>query len=233
MSRRRDSSPPQTSSNRFLRRLRPLALLALLAGCGPGALEGTSAPREPSSDADRIDTTRQAVAGSTNRLKVALDAPWRVEPGPSSQEPRYGAIPIIVSIYDTAKADEESVFGEEWGRVRRIRVRETDDGAGADHTTEFLPEQFHEIDKYVGPWQWTATPCDPSTFPNVANNLASDAVREWHAACPEVPTDGYLCRLWKGSMDAVCHRDGEDIEPAWVLNTSEWHAVIMYPLWGN
>jgi hypothetical protein len=182
-----------SSATAPLRRFAAL-VLATSACVGPPIDEADLDAEE-----NAVGTARRPIAGNVNRNKIAMAAPWRMEPDPSG---RYGAIPITVSIMDNDAAEEESVAGAEYASISKIVVKEK---VGLVwRSTEYPLSRFHEIEAYKGRWDrnsarnFSSAPCMPPSLASMTPGVAAFAA--WAAACPsEFPGGGLLCRNWRAS----------------------------------
>ncbi len=215
------ASRPSTASVR--RRFQPsrgLAGLVLLAGGCLQAPDDAAAPGEPP-----VARAQRPIAGNANRMKIAMDAPWRMEPEPSGG---YGPIPVSVTLIDNDAASEESVFGAEYDKITKIVVEERQPFTNNVHKTEFSMAQLHEIEAYSGRWDrnssrnFDSAPCTPGTIASLSP--AQAAFSAWASTCPsEFPNGGLLCRNWRGNQSG-CQGVATDA----LGGKGAWHATLLY-----
>ncbi len=122
-----------------------------------------------------LGTQERALYGAEGDYEFAVDAPWRIEPTlrPGSATLEYGTIPIVITIDDAHLAGDHgdsvrlttSRFGTQvltdvaLGQFVNLRVIEPGFGA-----TDFALDQFHEVERVIGPWPKEGAPAPTHTL---------------------------------------------------------------------
>lgn len=160
----------------------------LLLACG-NSIEVESGPTTGESS--------QAIASVVGGVEAAIDAPWRLEPGPSGG---YGAIPIVVSIHDTSmQVDPGSALSLD--KICEVMIEE--EAPSGLQLTTIAAADIAEIER-SDKWPYNSDVaanhrlCRHWAGENCANELKVGGSAEWHATVfytPKNLTPGGNVRL--------------------------------------
>ncbi len=187
-----------------LRAIWPLVALATINSCSP------------SSERSAVSAEEREIAGDHNDVKVAVDAPWRLEPHTQNGQLKYGQLPLQFTIHDSDKA-EDDFAGDSIRHVIKVQVYEKRGGGDFEQTGTYYVGAFHEIQK-SSVWKYVKERFD---YRGCGPDAPADLV-----GCGQVPDLRVMCRLWNGNRGGHC----EPERLAYVQDIDEWHGTLMHQL---